>query len=413
MKKRQALKGPNPFVYGSILLLVRFLFKVLFRMSFRRDPRIGQIPGPLFIVGNHAAYFDPMVCAAAFPRRRIRFVSGAEVANTKALRALIRRFSVIEIRPFHVNFSTTREIIGSIAAGHPVALYPEAQRSMAGGITPFGPETAKLIRHLKVPVAAAICHGAYLAWPRWTKIFRPGKIEVETRLLFTAEETVTLPLETIQERLVRAMDADDYSWQKSRKRPARYSSRKRAERLSAVCHWCPSCDRPLAMKSEKNKLFCSHCSLSLRLDATGFFSASPGSPAPFDHPLEFAGWQRARLQEAAEEGQVFSTACRLSFLDNVGKGEDPARQERPGTLSLTPEGLSFRDDETGEMLEFDLGDSPALYCSPGRYVNLLHNGIVWRAYPEAEGFALLLTDRSRIIWTANNDFDRYLEGSPA
>lgn len=315
--------------------------KILYRIRFDRDPRLKKEDGPYFIIGNHISYLDPIICALAMPRFRIRFVSGQEVARTPFLHPLLVRFGIIEIKPFRVNFSTTKEIIASLAHGHSVALYPETQRSMAGGLTPFGPATAKLIKHLKAPVAAVICHGAYLGWPRWARRPRPGKMEVESCLLLTADEAVTLTVDEIQARLVKAVDTDDYSWQTRRARPARYLSRKRAEKLSYVCHWCPSCDKPLIMKSEKHKLFCSSCPLSFRVDAAGFFSASPGSAAPFDHPLDFARWQRIRMMEAIDGGQSFVSPCRLQFLENVGKGPDPERPEREGRLVLSSEGLFF------------------------------------------------------------------------
>ena len=167
--------APKPFVYGLFLFLARIIFKLLYRIRFVRDPRIAKTKGPIFIVGNHTSYPDPLYCALALPDRRIRFVSGQEVVDTKLLRPIVKHFSIIEIKPFRVNFSTTKEIITSIADGHSVALYPETQRSIAGGLTPFGLATAKLIKHLKVPVAAVVCRGSYLGWPRWGKGLQPGQ----------------------------------------------------------------------------------------------------------------------------------------------------------------------------------------------------------------------------------------------
>lgn len=412
-KRAQApfvVEGPKPLTYAFFLFIARLLMKLLYRIRFDRDPQL-KAPGPYFIVGNHISYLDPIICALAIPQQKIRFVSGQEIARTRFLRPLLRRFGIIEIMPFRVNFSTTKEIIASIAQGHSVGLYPETQRSMAGGLTPFGLATAKLIKHLKVPVAAAICHGAYLGWPRWAPRLRPGKMEVRTQLLITAQEATSLSLDEIQGRLVQMVDTDDYTWQTRRKRPARFFSRKRAERLSAVCHWCPVCDQPLIMRSERHKLFCSACQLRLRLDAAGFFSASPGSPAPFDHPLEFARWQRVRLMEALADGQTFVSACRLQFLENVGKEADPEKKERTGALTLSSQGLVFMDDQTEERLVLEIGDTPSLYCSPGLFANLLGKDWVWRAWPQEEGYVALLTDYSRQIWIRDNDFDRYLADS--
>lgn len=406
-KDKKGPPGPKPLTYGFFLFLARLLFKLLYAIRFERDPRISRGTGPYFMVANHIAYVDPIICALAFPHQRIRFVSGQEVANTPFLRPLLKRFGIIEIKPFRVNFSTTKEIITSIAAGHSVALYPETQRSMAGDITPFGLATAKLIRHLKAPVALALCRGGYLGWPRWSKLLRPGKMEVETRLLLTAEEAAALPVEEIQGRLVRALDVDDYSWQTERRRPARFFSRRRAEKVSSVCHWCPVCDQPFVLRSHKQVLYCSACDLRLRMDAAGFFAASPGSPAPFDHPLQLATWQRKRLAEYMESGQTLTSSCRLSFLENVGKGPDPEEKELTGSLCLQSDGLIFQAEGDGRIIRLEIGQTPSLYCSPGAYVNLAEEEVIWRAYPEEEGYVALLTDFSRQVWLRDNPFQEY------
>ncbi|NLA95536.1 MAG: 1-acyl-sn-glycerol-3-phosphate acyltransferase [Clostridiaceae bacterium] len=406
----QAIRAPKPFAYGFFLFLMRILFKLLYRIRCERDPALAASNGPFFIVGNHVAYFDPAVCAAAMPDQRIRFVAGQEIANWKVLGAIFRKLGIIEIKPFRVNFSTTKEIILTIAHKCSVALYPETQRSMAGNMTPFGLATAKLIKHLKAPVAAVICRGGYLGWPRWAGLPRPGRMEVKTRLLLTAEETVRFSVDEIQGRLVKVLNVDDYAWQSERKRPVRFFSRRRAEKLSYICHWCPSCDRPLAMRSEKRKLFCSVCELSLRVDAAGFFSASPGSPAPFDHPLEHASWQRKRMEEELLSDRSLESGCRMILLENLGESDDPACTERFGKLILSRNGLSFLDDRDVPPIRFAIESTPSLYCDPGHFVNLPDDEIIWRAYPDEEGFVALLTDYSRYAWSRDNHFDRFLSG---
>ncbi|HZK28826.1 MAG TPA: hypothetical protein VFD19_01250, partial [Clostridia bacterium] len=177
-----------------------------------------------------------------------------------------------------------------------------------------------------------------------------------------------------------------------------------------VCHWCPLCDRPLRMRSDRNKLFCSFCDQSLRVDATGFFRASPGSPAPFDHPLEFALWQRDRTIQALSEGLVFESSCRLEFRETIDKEIEPDRINRLGRLALSQEGLMFFDDKGGDPLRFELGQTPSLYCSPGNFADIMEEGHIWRTYPHEEGYVALLTDYSRYVWTRDNQFDRYLIG---
>jgi len=395
-------KAPKRFFYRLYLAITWVFMKIVYRVRFIRDKHISSERGPYFIVGNHVSYLDPVLCLLSLNRLAVRFVAGEEVVSGKMLRILLAPLSVIHIKPFRVNYSTTREIIESIKSGISVALFPETQRSISGDMTPFGLSTAKLIKHIRVPVASAFSRGGYLGWPRWAKIFRPGHIEMETTLLFTKEETEKLPLHEIQRRLEKALATEDYAWQLNRRHPVRYFSLKPAAGLSKICHWCPVCDKPLSMESRKRTLRCVNCGQAFRLDASGFFSASPGSRPVFDHPLEFARWQRRRLVKAFEEGQEISDRCRLEFRETVGQGiTPPERRSLQGIGRIVKDGLLFEGDDRGKIF-FPLGETPSLYTMIGLYADVLSDKYVWRLYPESEGFTSLLTDCARSIWEHRN-----------
>ncbi len=396
-------RAPKRFIYRLYLGIAWFFMKLLYRVRFIRDPRITKENGPYFIVGNHVSFLDPIFCLLSLNKLSIRFVAGIEVTSGKLLKKLLAPLSMIPIKPFRVSYATTREIIASVRSGLSVALYPETQRSIAGDLTPFGLSTAKLIKHLRVPVVSAFARGGYLGWPRWAKMFRPGHIEMETRLLFTGEEAAELSLQEIQARLTKAITTEDYAWQLRRKRPVRFISMKPAQGLSRICHWCPACDRPMSMTSGGRNLSCRHCGQTFRIDLTGFFTAAPGSRPSFDHPLEYATWQSRRLARALEEGEIISNPCRIEFHESVA-GDDavPDKTIRQGFCELVRDGLLFTDDSDRSEMLFLLGENPSLYTSLGSFADVTSNGFIWRLYPESEGFTSIMTDYTRIIWEKRN-----------
>lgn len=397
--KQSNVRAPKRFIYRLYCSIAWILTKLLFRVRYVRDPRITREGGPYFVVGNHVSYLDPIFCLLALDKLSIRFVAGIEVTSGRLLKKLLAPLAMIPIKPFRVSYSTTREIIASIRSGLSVALYPETQRSIAGDLTPFGLSTAKLIRHLRVPVVSVLARGGYLGWPRWAKMFRPGHVELETRLLFTAEETAELSLDDIQDRLTKAITTEDYDWQLRRRRPVRYFSMKPAQGLARICHWCPACDRPLSMESGKHRLSCRHCGQAFRLDLTGFFTAAHGSRPYFDHPLEFAKWQSHRLERALEEGEVLSNPCRIEFHEHlIEDGVMPEKTIRQGVCKLVRDGILFTDEHEHGEIFFPLGETPALYTSIGLFADVSSDGMVWRLYPESEGFTSMMTDFARIVW---------------
>lgn len=400
------VRAPQRFVYRLYLAITWFFMKLLYRVRFIRDRQIVKENGPYFVVGNHVSFLDPILGLLALNKLLVRFVAGMEVTGGKLLKRLLAPLAMIPIKPFRISYSTTREIIASVKSGLSVALYPETQRSIAGDLTPFSQSTAKLIRHLGVPVVSVFIRGGYLGWPRWAKMFRPGHIEVETRLLITREEAGALSLENIQDRLIEAIATEDYDWQMRRKRPVRFLSIKPARGLARICHWCPACDRPLSMKSEKRTLVCQHCGQTFRIDSTGFFRASPGSHPYFDHPLQFAIWQRLRLERAIGEGDVISNRCRIEFNESLANdGAQPDNTTRHGICRFVEEGLLFKDEHDQSEILFPFGEEPSLYTSLGVFADVSSDGFVWRLYPESEGFTSIMADYARITWKNRNSFE--------
>ncbi len=411
---------PIPFFYGLYRRIMKILFRLLFRIQFHRDPALETIDGPLFVIANHVSYADPIFAMLALPKHRLRFVAGEEITQMRGFRTLARPMRLIKIKPFHINLKTTISVIESVRAGVSVALYPEAQRSVAGDMTPFGLSTAKLIKHLGVPTAAVISHGAYLSWPRWRPIFRPGKVEVETRLLLSAEEAKTLTLDEIQKRLTTSLQIDDYTWQTNNRRPYHYFSFKRARGLQAICHWCPSCDQPFAMKAKKNILYCSFCGQAFEVRPDGFFTATPGSKPCFDHPLEFVRWQRKRTLDALIAGGELKSRVTLNFHSSIrsASSADPERPTRQGSMVLRHGSLTFYEEDDSlpqdellrdeappayeKKIAFHLGEMPALYCSFPQFADLRSDRHVWRVFPEDEGFVASLAEMCRAIWLRNN-----------
>lgn len=95
-----------------------------------------------------------------------------------------------------------------------LVLYPEARYANVGTSSPLPPSTAKLIRYLKVPVVTINMKGNYLQSPIWNLKKRKGvRLEADVQRLLTAEETGTLPLETIQQIVEAAFTYDEYAWQ--------------------------------------------------------------------------------------------------------------------------------------------------------------------------------------------------------
>jgi 1-acyl-sn-glycerol-3-phosphate acyltransferase len=191
--------------------------------------------------------------------------------------------------------------------GYPIGIFPEGEQNWDGRTRDFVPATAKLVRFLKIPVIVPIFKGGFLTKPRWSWQSRRCRIEVHYKRIIDAEEIKTIKLSEIESRISRALNHDDYEWQKENMVPIR--SNKRAEHLELVHYLCPSCKTVGTMKSRGNTLFCS-CGYSVEIDRYGFFRY-PGTGPEFDSPRDWVNWQNSFLLD------------RLSrALDAIESGED-------------------------------------------------------------------------------------------
>jgi 1-acyl-sn-glycerol-3-phosphate acyltransferase len=65
-----------------------------------------------------------------------------------------------------------------VKAGFPLVIYPEGGRNRDGETLPAIQSTAKLVKHLKVPLVTVVSKGNYIAWPRWADKRRRSPITV-------------------------------------------------------------------------------------------------------------------------------------------------------------------------------------------------------------------------------------------
>jgi len=200
--------------------------------------------------------------------------------------------------------------------GDVVVLFPEARYSLCG-ITAIMPKSlGKMVRKMNVPVATLIMHGHHVNFPVWNVGNRKVKpIESELKLLFTQEETQTLPVEEINRRLTEAFTYDDFAWQKEK--GIKIETKDRAEGLHKVLYQCPACLAEYKMTSHENTLRCEHCGKVWEMDVYGALKARAGE-TEFSHIPDWYEWERANVRREVEAGAYsFEAEVRIESLPNA------------------------------------------------------------------------------------------------
>jgi 1-acyl-sn-glycerol-3-phosphate acyltransferase len=85
------------------------------------------------------------------------------------------------VRQGEGDLAAVRETIKRLQEGHILVMFPEGGRTETGEIEPLLPGVGLIVRRAgpTVKVVPAAIHGAYQAWSRYRKIFRPWPIRVK------------------------------------------------------------------------------------------------------------------------------------------------------------------------------------------------------------------------------------------
>jgi 1-acyl-sn-glycerol-3-phosphate acyltransferase len=133
--------------------------------------------GPAVLAVNHGSQIDPIVVAAAVPRR-CTFLAAAELLAMPVLGALIRPFRLIPIKRGVFDRRAIEECLARLERGEALVIFPEGKISADGRLQPAHDGLAFIAGRAGVPIVPIGIAGTYEVWPLGTRIPHRGKITV-------------------------------------------------------------------------------------------------------------------------------------------------------------------------------------------------------------------------------------------
>ena len=270
-----------------------------------RIEKIGMegVKPPYLLLGNHNAFFDMNVSAAAtFPAFGNYVVA---IDGFIGRENLLRNIGCICKRKFTNDLTLVRHLKTVIGNGGIAALYPEARYSLCGTTAPLPEALGKLCKMLGVPVVTVICHGHHINHPFWNTSHERGvkPTTATMRLLLSKDEVKSLSPSEINERLVKEFKYDDFKWQLDNR--IRVDCPDRAEGLEKILYQCPCCKKEFKMQSKGARLRCSECGKSWLMSEYGTLEAEEGE-TEFTHIPDWYEWERENVKKEVEAG-VYSS----------------------------------------------------------------------------------------------------------
>ena len=268
---------------------------------------------PYLLLCTHMSFVDfKVTTAAVFPHPANYIVA---IDGFIGREWLLRNAGGICKRKFTHDLTMIKHARRVIDGGGILAIYPEARYSQIGTTAVLPDSLGKIVRLLGVPVVTLRMHGNYLYSPCWNLKKRSVPLTADMTQIVTAEETKTLPVDQINDRIRQALAYDEYRWQKEQQIRIEYKDN--AKGLHKVLYQCPACKTEHAMDSGGNRLWCTQCGKIWVLSPLGELAAETGQ-TEFSHPPDWYEFQRAEVRRQIEAGEYeISDDVEIDSLPNA------------------------------------------------------------------------------------------------
>ena len=365
MKQMKNIDGGGPrkpvgFLYSLACLYARSVLGRKYNLITDNAAAAGLKP-PVLVLSNHESNYDFLICANTLRPLRLNFMVTTYFFHDLLLGRLLTLMGCIPKRQFLPDAGAIKAVMRTVARGGSVCIFPEGQVSYAGCANTIDPGIGKLAKKLGVTVVLHSVRGNYLTAPKWARGKKyKGRIESRAEVLFTPEQLATLSVDEINEGILRALDYDEFAWQRAARVP--FEPERLTEGLETILYRCGECGKDQSMSARGHELVCDRCGYSVRFDEYGFFIDSMGKRARFD---SISGWYRMQYECAEREyPEGFSYSAPCSAMRTV-QGEFGYTPCGSGVITANDAGLHFEGEREGEPF--------ALSALVERQSNVTHN----------------------------------------
>lgn len=274
---------------------------------------------PYLVLGTHLSFFDLNTLVLGLYPHRINYVCALDAIRDYG-EGLMRRLGIIGKRKFVADVRLLKNMKYSVdkLTDCAMAMYQEAKFSLDGTTSFIPASMGKLAKFLDVPVVIANMHGNYLSQPQWNtehkfdrNKYRPPLV-TEITQLFTREEVRALDKDVLQEKIVEALQYDEFRWQKDNN--IVLDNPFRASGLNKLLYKCAHCGTEGQMLGEGTTLRCQACGKEWEMTPLGELKARSGE-TEYSHIPDWFDFQQACVAEEVRSGRYcFEDEVRVDTL---------------------------------------------------------------------------------------------------
>ncbi len=189
--------------YWLARLGCRMFCIVLFRLRVYGRENVPST-GAVILASNHQSYLDPVFCGVGL-KRHLAYVARESLFRYRLFALLIRSLDAVPIGRDKADIAAMKAIIARLRDGAAVCLYPEGTRTRDGRIIAVKPGFGLLCRRAKAVVVPVLIDGGFDVWPRYNRLFRPGRVMVRFGQPLSPAQIATMGNEDLADHLTRTL----------------------------------------------------------------------------------------------------------------------------------------------------------------------------------------------------------------
>ncbi len=272
--------------------------ELIARRSVVKKHNCDGLKPPYLMYCTHAAFLDFKVATKAiFPHGATYVVA---IDGFIGREGIMRKVGCIATRKFISDVRLVKNLKYSVdKLKQSVIVYPEARYSISGTTAILPPSLGKLAKLLGVPVTVLNTHGHYINSSVWNLKAKKVPIDADFTQIVTKDEIKTLSVEQINGRIAKALQYDEFKWQKDK--GVLVKDKQRAKGLEKVLYKCPNCGAEHVMFSDGTKLICGGCGKTYEYCEDGSMKAESGR-TEYPHIPDWYEWERSCVKEEILSG---------------------------------------------------------------------------------------------------------------
>ncbi len=313
--KKNQYKKPNPFIYGTVRLITKFLCKFVYKVKVLRNEFNGT-SGKRVIIANHESAIDFLIPYATI-KEPIHMVASHSIVDTLPVASLAPKCGVITKNQFSTMLVDLHRMKTVVDHEAPLMIYPAGLMTESGTSTPIPLATGHALKWLGADVYVAKVKGTYLTSPKWAKKKRKGRITIDIYKLGSKEDFAKMTNEEAEKLIEEHLSFDAYRDNETDMVP--YKNGNNVEGLENVLYKCPKCKREYTISPmHKSSLSCSACGYTVKSDKYGMLSAPEGKRTIFKYPSDWHAYIEGCVYREVEKNHDFryETSGKIFTIDN-------------------------------------------------------------------------------------------------